>query len=57
MQEIRSRLLAARTPEERRKLMAEQMRLIETGMDMIGGMGMGGMGGMRGMGPRVRRWT
>jgi hypothetical protein len=41
-------LLAARTPEERSKLMAEQMKLMQGGMDMMGGMG---MGGMRGMGP------
>lgn len=48
MREIHDKLLAARTPEERSKLMAEQMKLMQGGMDMMGGMG---MGGMRGMGP------
>jgi len=48
MQEIRNKPLAARTPEERSKLMAEQMKLMQGGMEMMGGMG---MGGMRGMGP------
>ncbi len=51
IREIRNKLLAARTPEERSKLMAEQMKLMQGGMDMMGGMGMGGMGGMQGMGP------
>lgn len=45
MQAIRSKLLAARTPEDRSKRMAEQMKLMQ------GGMGMGGMGDMRGMEP------
>ena len=35
MQEMRNKLLAARTPEERSKLMAEQMKLMQGGMDMI----------------------
>lgn len=48
MQEIRNKLLAARTPEERSRLMTEQMKLMQGGMEMMGGMG---MGGMRGMGP------
>ena len=48
MQAIRNKLLAARTPEERSELMAEQMKLMRGGMDMMGDMG---MGGMRGMGP------
>jgi hypothetical protein len=48
MQEMRNKLLAARTPEERSRLMTEQMKLMQGGMDMMGGMG---MGGMRGMGP------
>jgi len=48
MHEMRNKLLAARTPEERSRLMTEQMKLMQGGMDMMGGMG---MGGMRGMGP------
>jgi hypothetical protein len=44
MQAIRSKLLAARTPKERSKRMAEQMKLMQ------GGMGMGGMRGMEPMG-------
>lgn len=35
MQEMRNKLLAARTPEERSKLMAEQMKLMQGGMDMM----------------------
>lgn len=57
MQEMRNKLLAARTPEERSKLMAEQMKLMQGGMDMMGGMGMGGMRGWDRWGPRVHRWT
>lgn len=50
MRELHDKMLAARTPEERSKLMAEQMKLMQGGMDMMGGMspgmGMGmGMGG------------
>ena len=48
MRELHDKMRAARTPEERSKLMAEQMKLMQGGMDMMGGMG---MGGMRGMGP------
>lgn len=57
MQEMHDRMMAARTPEERAKLMQEHMRLMHEGMGMMGRMrggwgprgGMGGMGGM-GMG-------
>ncbi len=54
MRELHDKMLAARTPEERSKLMAEQMKLMQGGMDMMGGMGPGmgmGMGGGPGMQP------
>lgn len=51
MRELHDKMLAARTPEERSKLMAEQMKLMQGGMDMMGGMGPGmGMGMGMGMG-------
>ena len=43
MQEMHEKMLAARTPEERNALMAAQMKLMQSGMNMMGGMG--GMGG------------
>lgn len=47
MQQMHERMLAAKTPEERNALMAEQMTLMHGGMNMMGGMGMGmGMGRM-----------
>ncbi len=46
MQEMHDKMLAAKTPEERNALMAEQMKLMHNGMSMMGGMGGGGM--MRG---------
>lgn len=52
MQAMHDKMLAAKTPEERNALMAEQMKLMQDGMTMMGrmggGMGMGGGGG----GPR-----
>lgn len=59
MQAMHDKMLAAKTPEERNALMAEQMKLMQDGMAMMGrmggGMGMGGgamMGGNRpGAGP------
>lgn len=54
MQAMHDKMLAAKTPEERNALMAEQMKLMQDGMAtmgrMGGGMGMGGgamMGGNR----------
>ncbi len=45
MRELRDKMLAARTPDERSKLMAEQRKVMQGGMDMMGGMGpMGGPG-------------
>jgi hypothetical protein len=51
MQAMHDKMLAAKTPEERNALMAEQMKLMQDGMAMMGGMGMGmGMGIGMGMG-------
>ena len=49
MREMHDKMMRARTPEERNALMAEQMKLMQDGMAMMGGMGPGGMGGMKGM--------
>jgi len=43
MQEMHNKMLAAKTPEERDALMAEQMKLMQNGMNMMGGMGPGAM--------------
>lgn len=51
MRELHDKMLAARMPEERSKLMAEQMKLMQGGMDMMGGMGPGM--GMRMAGPGI----
>ena len=50
MQAMHDKMLAAKTPEERNALMAEQMKLMQDGMAMMGGMGPGPMHGMGGMG-------
>ena len=53
MQAMHDKMMAARTPEERSKLMAEHMKSMQDGMAMMEGMsgaGMGGMKGMQGMG-------
>jgi hypothetical protein len=64
MQEMHQRMQAARTPAERQALMAEHMKVMQSGMDMMSRMGEGppagnpptapgatpGMGGMGGMG-------
>jgi len=44
MQQMHEKMVAAKTPAERNALMAEQMKLMQNGMNMMGGMG--GMGGM-----------
>ena len=46
MQEMHDKMMAAKTPEERSALMAEHMKSMQKGMDMM--KGMGGMGGMAG---------
>ena len=45
MREMHDKMAAAKTPEERNKLMAEHMKTMQDGMQM-----MGGMGGMAGTG-------
>ena len=42
MREMHDKAMAAKTTEERQALMAEQMKLMQNGMNMVGGMG--GMG-------------
>lgn len=64
MREMRDKMMNAKTPEERQALMAEHMKAMQGGMQMMkgmgpgmgGGMGMmgGGMGGM-GMGGTANR--
>ncbi len=53
MQAMHEKMLNAKTPEERNKLMAEHMKTMQDGMAMMesmSGAGMGGMKGMQGMG-------
>ena len=53
MQAMHDKMMAAKTPEERNALMAEQMKLMQDGMGMMGRMGPGAMGGKSGdMGAR-----
>jgi hypothetical protein len=52
MQQMRKRMQAASTPEQRRALMDEQMKLMQSGMEMMGRMGQGqGQGMGMGAGP------
>ena len=48
MGEMHARMMAAKTPAERNALMAEQMKLMQDGMDMMNSMSAGGMGDMHG---------
>ena len=48
MQAMHDKMLAAKTPEERNALMAEQMKLMQSGMGMMGRMGPGAMAGKPG---------
>ena len=53
MRDRHEKMMAAKTPEERNKLMAEHMKTMQDGMKMMegmGGAGMSGMDGMKGMG-------
>lgn len=55
MQEMHDRMMAAKTPDERTRLMQEHMKLMQDGMGMMGQMrggwgSKGGPGGMGGMG-------
>ena len=49
MREMHEKMVAAKTPEERSKLMAEHMKTMQDGMEMMGGMGGTGMGDMKSM--------
>ena len=54
MREMHEKMMAAKTPEERKALMGEHMKAMQGGMDMMGKMGstgaMSGMGDMKGTG-------
>lgn len=49
MRAMHEKMMAARTPDERNKLMAEHMKTMQDGMQMMKGMGGAGMGDMKGM--------
>ena len=49
MQGMHDKMMAAKTPEERSKLMAEHMKTMQDGMAMMDGMPGAGMKGMPGM--------
>ena len=49
MQGMHGKMMNAKTPEERSKLMAEHMKTMQDGMAMMEGMSGAGMGGMKGM--------
>lgn len=49
MQGMHEKMMSAKTPEERSKLMAEHMKAMQDGMAMMGGMSGTGMGDMKGM--------
>ena len=55
MQAMHEKMSSARTPAERNALMAEQMKLMQEGMSMMGGMGPGGMGGATAPGDMAAR--
>lgn len=50
MRDMHEKLMSAKTPEERSKLMDEHMKTMQDGMKMMGGMSSAGMGDM--MGPK-----
>lgn len=45
MQAMHNKMMAAKTPEERNALMSEHMKLMQSGMGMMGRMGTGAMAG------------
>lgn len=45
MQAMHNKMMAAKTPQERNALMSEHMKLMQSGMGMMGRMGPGAMGG------------
>ena len=49
MQGMHEKMMNAKTPEERSKLMAEHMKAMQEGMAMMGGMSGAGMGDMKGI--------
>lgn len=50
MRAMHEKMMSAKTPDERRALMAEQMKIMQDGMGMMSQSGMGmGMGGMADM--------
>ena len=49
MQGMHDKMMAAKTPEERSKLMAEHMKTMQEGMKMMDGISGAGMGDMKGM--------
>jgi hypothetical protein len=55
MQALHERLASAATPEERQKVMEEQRKEMQTGMDMMRQMHSGGMGGGAGGGMMAQK--
>jgi len=49
MRDMHEKMMSAKTPEERSKLMAEHMKAMQDGMKMMDSMSGAGMGGMQGM--------
>ncbi len=49
MRDMHARMMAAKTPEERSKMMGEHMKAMQGGMDMMGSMPGAGMGDMKAM--------
>ncbi len=49
MQAMHDKMVSAKTPQERSKLMAEHMKAMQDGMAMMGDMSSAGMGDMKGM--------
>jgi len=49
MQAMHEKMIDAKTPQERSKLMAEHMKAMQDGMAMMGDMSSAGMGDMKGM--------
>lgn len=48
MKDMHEKMMAAKTPEERKALMAEHMKIMQDCMGMMNGMSDGNMGGMKG---------
>src|ERR1035437_5767857 len=51
MQEMHQKMMSAKTPEEKKALMAEHMKTMQEGMTMMSMMGGAGMGDMQGQKP------